>query len=117
VVINVSYVPQRGDLVWVTLDPTEGQEQASRRPALIISPIEFNKIIRMAMMCAIMSKAKGGGLEVTLPPGLKTSGVAMVHQVRCMAYRERGVEFIETAPASLLDEVLGKLSALIFEES
>lgn len=115
--VDVSYVPQRGDLVWVTLDPTDGHEQAGRRPALVISPTEFNKIIRMAMMCAITTKAKGGGLEVPLPSGLKTIGVVMVHQIRCMAYRERGVEFIQAAPASLLDEVLGKLSALIFDES
>src|SRR5690242_10823708 len=113
---DVSYIPQRGHLVWITLDPTEGHEQADRRPALVICPNEFNRIIRMAMMCAITTKAKGGGFEVPLPPGLKTTGVIMVHQIRCMAYRERGAEYIETVPASVLDEVLGKLSTLIFDD-
>lgn len=114
--VDVSYIPQRGDLVWIDLDPQLGHEQAGRRPALVISPTEFNKIIRMAIFCAITTKAKGGGLEIPLPPGLQTSGVVMVHQIRCMAYRERGAEFIEYAPTNLLDEVLAKLSALVFDE-
>jgi mRNA interferase MazF len=32
------YVPERGDAVWITLDPQAGHEQAGRRPALVLSP-------------------------------------------------------------------------------
>jgi mRNA interferase MazF len=71
----------------------------------------------MALMCTITTKAEGGGLQVPLPSGMKTSGLVMIHQIRCMAYRERGVEFIEPAPASLLDEILGKLSAALISTS
>jgi mRNA interferase MazF len=117
VVNDASYVPQRGHLVWIALDPTEGHEQAGRRPALIISPTEYNRVRRLALMFAVTNKAKGGGFEVQLPPGLKTTGVILADQIRCMAYRERGCEFIETTPVSVLDEVLGKLSALVFDES
>jgi mRNA interferase MazF len=116
-VVDALYIPRRGDFVWVTLDPQEGHEQAGRRPALVISPTEYNRIRRLAIMCAITSKTKGGGLEIPLPSGLKTTGVVLVDQIRCMAYQERGAEYIEVAPAALLDEVLGKLSALIFDES
>jgi mRNA interferase MazF len=116
VVNDVSYVPQRGHIVWVTLDPTKGHEQAGRRPALVISRTEFNQIKRLAVMCAITSKVRGEGLEVPLPPGLKVNGVVLVHQVKSLAYRERGVEFIQAAPASLLDEVLAKFGALIFDD-
>ena len=116
--VDELFVPQRqrGDFVWVSLDPTEGHEQARRRPALVISPTEYNRIRRLAIMCAITSKIRGGGLEAPLPPGLKISGVVLVDQVRCLAYRERRAEYIQAAPASLLDEVLGKFSALIFDE-
>ena len=38
-----SYVPDRGDLVWITLNPTSGHEQAGRRPALVISPQTYNR--------------------------------------------------------------------------
>jgi mRNA interferase MazF len=108
------YVPKRGDLVWMTLDPQEGHEQAGRRPALVISPVEYNRVRRLAIMCAVTSRIRGGGLEVPLPAGLRIAGVVLVDQIRCMAYRERGAEFIDTAPGSVLDEVLGRLSGLLF---
>jgi mRNA interferase MazF len=114
--VDPSYIPQRGDLVWITLNPT-GHEQAGRRPALVISHTEYNRQRRLAVMCAITSKVKGGGLEVQLPAGLTISGVVLVDQVKCLAYRERRAEFIQAAPASLLDEVLAKFGALIFDES
>ena len=31
-------VPDRGDVVWVTLAPEAGQEQSGRRPAVVLSP-------------------------------------------------------------------------------
>lgn len=30
-----AYVPERGDLIWITLNPQAGHEQAGRRPALV----------------------------------------------------------------------------------
>ena len=34
----MSYVPKRGDLVWLTFDPQASHEQAGRRPAFVLSP-------------------------------------------------------------------------------
>ena len=39
------YIPQKGDLVILTFDPSSGHEQKGRRPALIISNEVFNKAI------------------------------------------------------------------------
>jgi len=33
-----SYVPDRGDLVWLEFTPPAGSEQVGRRPALVLSP-------------------------------------------------------------------------------
>lgn len=110
-----AYFPQRGDIVWVTLDPQEGHEQAGRRPALVLSHGEFNRVRRLAVMCAITTKANGRPLEVPLPAGMKVSGVVLVDQIKSLAWRERGAEFIDTAPLDLLDEVLAKLTAIIFD--
>ena len=33
---KAGYVPERGDAVWITLDPHAGHEQAGRRPALVL---------------------------------------------------------------------------------
>ncbi len=35
------YVPERGDIVWITLNPRIGHEQSGRRPAAIISPSSY----------------------------------------------------------------------------
>ncbi len=32
------YLPERGDVVWISLNPQAGHEQAGRRPALVLSP-------------------------------------------------------------------------------
>jgi len=38
-VVTRAYVPDAGDLVWLTFDPQAGHEQRGRRPALILSPL------------------------------------------------------------------------------
>ena len=37
-----AYIPERGDAVWISLDPQAGHEQAGRRPALVLSPAAYN---------------------------------------------------------------------------
>jgi mRNA interferase MazF len=32
------YVPDVGHIVWLSLDPQQGREQAGRRPFLVLSP-------------------------------------------------------------------------------
>ena len=39
----MSYVPDRGDVVWLSFDPQSGREQAGRRPALVLSPRAYNQ--------------------------------------------------------------------------
>ena len=62
-----SYVPDAGDLVWLTFDPQAGHEQRGRRPALILSPRAYNAKARLALACPITSHVKGYPFEVALP--------------------------------------------------
>lgn len=39
----MAYVPERGDAIWITLNPQAGHEQAGRRPALVLSPSAYNR--------------------------------------------------------------------------
>ncbi|HWK10591.1 MAG TPA: type II toxin-antitoxin system PemK/MazF family toxin [Vicinamibacterales bacterium] len=41
--VKGTYVPDAGDLVWLTFDPQAGREQRGRRPALILSPRAYNE--------------------------------------------------------------------------
>lgn len=54
------YVPDAGDLVWLTFDPQAGHEQGGRRPALILSPREYNAKARLALACPITNQSEEG---------------------------------------------------------
>ena len=70
-VVARAYVPDAGDLVWLTFDPQAGHEQRGRRPALILSPRAYNAKARLAIACPITSQVKGYPFEVPLPTGGK----------------------------------------------
>jgi mRNA interferase MazF len=105
--------PQRGDLVWVSLNPQAGHEQAGRRPALVVSPIEYNERVGLALMCPVTSRVKGYPFEVALPEDLGISGVVLADQVKNLDWRVRQAEHACTVPQSVVAEVLGKLNALL----
>jgi mRNA interferase MazF len=108
-----TYVPERGDIVWLQFDPQTGHEQAGRRPALIISPQLYNKKVGLALMCPVTSKAKGYPFEVELPEKLKVSGVILADQVKSLDWQARGAEFACKAPSDIVYEVIAKLQTLI----
>ena len=105
--------PQRGEVVWVSLNPQVGHEQAGRRPALVLSPIEYNRRVGLALMCPVTSRVKGYPFEVTLPEHLEISGVVLADQVKSLDWRTRRAERACTVPQSVMNEVLGKLSSLL----
>ena len=109
----MTYVPERGDVVLITLNPQAGHEQASRRPAVVVSPRSYNGKVGLGLFCPITSHAKGYPFEVALPGGLSVSGVVLADQVESLDWRVRKAEFSARLPAGTSAEVLGKLSALL----
>lgn len=107
------YVPERGDIVWVTLDPQAGHEQAGRRPAVVLSPRAYNGKAGLAVMCPITSRIKGYPFEVALPAGLDIEGVVLADQVKSLDWRARRTERADRLPEATTDEILGKLTALL----
>jgi hypothetical protein len=57
--VIMEYIPDRGDIVWITLNPQAGHEQAGRRPALILTPKTYNQKVGLAILCPITSQIKG----------------------------------------------------------
>jgi mRNA interferase MazF len=107
------YVPRRGDIVWVQMQPRVGHEQAGRRPALIVSPHAYNGKVGLALMCPITSRAKGYPFEVPLPADAEVTGVILSDQVKSLDWRARRAEFACQAPSSLVQEVQAKLHVLL----
>lgn len=53
-----SSFPKRGEIYWVNLDPTVGQETKKTRPGLIISNDIGNEIANILIVAPITSKVK-----------------------------------------------------------
>jgi len=111
----MAYIPNRGDVVWITLNPQAGHEQAGRRPALILSPAAYNGKVGLAILCPITSQIKGYPFEVLIPPDLKISGVILSDQVKSLDWKAREAKLICKLPPATIDEALQKLNTLLSE--
>ena len=107
------YVPARGDLVWLQSDPQAGHEQAGRRPALVLSPKEYNRRAGLALCCPITSKVKGYPFEVPLPPGLDVKGAVLADQVKSLDWRSRKASRLGVSPPEVLEETVAKVLILV----
>jgi mRNA interferase MazF len=106
-------IPRRGDVVWITMNPLAGREQSGRRPAVVLSPADYNGKVGLAVFCPVTTQVKGYPFEVMIPEGLPVSGVVLADQVRTMDWRARQAEPICSLPARTVAEILGKLRALL----
>jgi mRNA interferase MazF len=111
-----AYIPERGDAVWISLDPQAGHEQAGRRPALVLSPSAYNGRVGLALMCPITSQVKGYPFEVALPAGLPVAGVIGADQVKSLDWRARKVTRIGGVPEQVVAEVVKRLQTLLGED-
>lgn len=108
-----TYVPDAGDLVWLTFDPQAGHEQRGRRPALILSPRAYNSKARLAIVCPITSQVKGYPFEVPLPPGPTITGVVLADHLKNLDWQARRVVFETKAPADVVTDVRERVRALL----
>ncbi len=106
------YVPQRGDVIWITLNPQAGHEQAGRRPALVLSPAAYNGKVGLAILCPLTNQIKGYPFEVLVPPGISVTGAILADQVKNLDWRARKAELICSLPPRTVAEVLQKVLTL-----
>ena len=109
----VAYVPERGDVVWISLSPQAGHEQAGRRPAVVVSPRSYNGKVGLGLFCPITSHVKGYPFEVAIPASLPVSGVVLADQVRSLDWRVRQAKFAVRLPGNTSAEIVGKLAVLL----
>jgi mRNA interferase MazF len=112
--VKKEYVPIRGDIVWITLNPRTGHEQSGRRPAVVLSPEAYNRKVGLAILCPITGQIKGYPFEVSIPEDSSISGVVLADQVKSLDWKERKAEFVCRLPSEVVEEILNKL-LLLFE--
>ncbi len=107
------YVPRRGDIIRLDFNPQTGHEQAGRRPAIVLSPTEYNRKVGLAVVCPITNEQKGYPWEVAIPDNPMVSGTVLADQVKSLDWRQRKAEFICTLDESVMEDVVAKTTALL----
>ena len=106
------YIPERGDVVWLNFDPQTGHEQKGKRPALVLSPKEYNEKVGLALFCPITSKIKNYPFEVKVEG--KISGVILSDQVKSLDWQNRNAQFIMNIDSKAIKEVQANIHMLLF---
>ncbi len=107
------FIPDRGDIVWINMQPQAGHEQSGRRPAAVLSPKSYNGKVGLALLCPITSQIKGYPFEVMIPSELKVKGVILSDQVKSLDWKIREAEFCDKLPQDVILEIIKKLETLL----
>ena len=107
-----AYVPERGDVVWLSFDPQSGHEQAGHRPALVLSPKAYNGKTGLMLCCPMTTKIKGYPFEVALAG--PSPSVALADQVKSLDWRARKARRKGAATRAEVAIVLAKIKPLLW---
>jgi len=110
----MSRIPDRGDVILLSFDPTLGHEQAGFRPAVVLSPEYYNKVSGLCLVCPITTNIKGYPFEVVLDGAKKTTGVTLSDQVRSIDWTARKIKIVDRISTTSLATILAKFKPLLF---
>jgi mRNA interferase MazF len=108
--------PERGDIVWIQLDPQAGREMKGLYPILVISPLAFNErtgiVIGFPMTYAECNTDSPFAIAVQGPK--KEIGYVLCHQPTSFdwAVRGAGQHPWGAAPKLVVREALDRLDAI-----
>ena len=106
----------RGEIYWAGLDPTQGHEQAGRRPVLILSEDIFNAHSGTVIAVVLTSRVPQAGFPLSVEivgSGLPKRSWAKVSQIRTLSVNRLGTKLGSASPAEIatvldgLNEILG----------
>lgn len=79
----------------------------------MLTPLAYNRRVRLCVVCPITSEVTGYPFEMPLPESSRTRGAVLCDQVKNLSWLERRAEFSELAPPDLLAHVRAKVKALL----
>src|SRR4030088_2342180 len=106
-----TYVPDAGDIVWISFNPQTGHEQAGHRPAVVLSPAAYNAKTSLMVCCPMTTQIKNYPFDVMIA-GSRPSAV-LAHQVKSLDCRKRRAQRKGIISVAELAEVRAKIRALI----
>ncbi|MBI4481321.1 MAG: type II toxin-antitoxin system PemK/MazF family toxin [Acidobacteria bacterium] len=98
--------PRRGDVYWVSFDPTLGTEIKKRRPALILQNDIANRYSPITIVAAITSQVRDPGRPTNVPVnapegGLSSDSVVLLNQIRSVDKRRLGKRLGRLRPETM----------------
>ena len=109
------YIPMKGDIILLDLNPTKGHEQSGFRPAIVISNNVFNINTKMAMVCPITTNEKEFPTHYLLEDTVKVHGSVLCEHIRSIDYETRKIKFIEKLSDNDLISIITLFNACIEE--
>jgi mRNA interferase MazF len=109
-----TYHPDRGDLVEMNFQPASGREIDKRRPAIVLSPLAYNRKSGLCLAVPVSTDLTPGPFWIPMPAGyLSRPSLVLCDYVKSFDYRERAATFLQRLPASLVDQIVGNVLDLI----
>jgi mRNA interferase MazF len=107
----------RGDIIWASLDPTQGHEQSGLRPVLVLSQDVFNDRSGTVIAVALTSQPPSAGFPLTFElsdSNLPKKSWVKISQIRVLSVKRLGKK-LGRASADELELVIEGLNEIIGE--
>ncbi len=105
------WAPGSGDIVWLHFSPQAGHEQGGRRPALVLSPLAYNRRAGLMLCCPLTTRIKGYPFEV--PVAGDPPSVVLADQLRSLNWRARRAEAKAHVDGAVMCAVRARINSLI----
>ena len=105
----------RGEVYWANLNPVKGQEQAGRRPVLVISHDVFNERSGTVIAMAVTSQPQRAGFPLNLEiteSGLPKRSWLKISQVRTLSVLRVGKRITKLSP-EFVNEAIDGLNEIV----
>lgn len=109
-----AYHPDRGDLIEMNFQPAAGREIDKRRPAIVLSPVGYNRRSGLCLAVPTSTNLTPGPLWIPLPAGLlPLPSIILCDYLKSYDYRERSATFLAKVGPSLVDQIVANILDLI----
>ena len=109
-----TYHPDRGDLIEMNFQPAAGREIDKRRPAIVLSPLAYNRRSGICLAVPLSTDLTPGPLWIPLPEGyLPRPSLILCDYLKSFDYRERSASFVRRVPEQLVEQIVSNLLDLI----
>ena len=109
-----TYHPDRGDLIEMNFQPAAGREIDKRRPAIVLSPLAYNRKSGLCLAVPLSTDLTPGPLWLPMPDGyLPRPSLILCDYLKSFDYRERAASFVKRVPEELVERIVGNLLDLI----